>query len=59
MADIVASRKLREAQPVANVRQAQCFGVDGNNRTEVEAVRQITFVEFDFHAMPISLTPAE
>ena len=45
----VAGRKLHQAQPVALGIEAERFGVDGHQRPEIEAVRQIAFVQFDFH----------
>ena len=49
MADAIARRHLRQAQPVAEGIEAQRLGVDGNQRAEVEAVRQVVLIELDPH----------
>ena len=50
MADAVARRQLRQAKPVAEGVEAQRLGVDGDQGSEVEPVRQVVLVELDFHA---------
>ena len=49
MADAVAGRQLRQAQPVAEGIEPQRFGIDRHQRAQIQAVRQIVLVELDLH----------
>ena len=41
--------KLRQAQPVAKRIEAERLAVDGNDGAEIEPIRQVVLMEFDFH----------
>ena len=45
MADAVAGRQLRQAEPVAVGIEAQGFGIDGHQRAQIQAGRQIALVQ--------------
>ena len=48
VADPVARRHLCQAKPVAVGAEAHRLGVDGHDGAEIEPIRQIVLVEFDF-----------
>ena len=55
MADAVAGRQLRQAEPVAMGIEAQGFGVDRHQRAQIEPVRQIALVQMNFHRISRTL----
>ena len=50
MADAVARRQLRQAEPVAEGIETEGFGIDCHQGAKIESVGQIALVQFDFHA---------
>ena len=57
MADAIARRQLRQAQPVAEGVQPQGLGVYGNDGAEVQPVRQVALVQLDLHHGSIAHGP--
>ena len=54
MADPIPGGQLRQAQPVALGIEAQGFGVDGDQRPQIQTVRQVALIQLDLHSAPIA-----
>jgi hypothetical protein len=54
MRSSIASGELNETEPVAPWNETERLGVDSNACAEDQTVREIAFVEFDFHACQLA-----